>query len=191
MKDITVVRKEDGTVDYQTEQGVTSVVVNNLNARDQFALKVLQGFLSRIDNPDAISANEMSFYCDKAYEWASYLMTTAAMTRATIKSENQPESGERSINPDDLTSNTEILLNNLLLEFKKSELTEVEEDSEITSKLVTLRQFPSLIDAVSSLSTTVSSQTEELKRASDKQSSLHNALNDLLTNITVHVTYTE
>jgi hypothetical protein len=74
--------------------------------RDNFALKALKTLMQRSEkDPSSLSNNEMSFYCDVAYQWAANTMSAAAKVRATIEDETGPSVAEES-----LTTNTEKLL---------------------------------------------------------------------------------
>lgn len=91
-------------------------VVNNLNARDTFALQALHGLFNNMKekDPASLSDSEMNFYCQQAYQWAANMMLVAASSRASFKD----DTAVPTTNPEDvgdLTSNTEKLLNNLIV----------------------------------------------------------------------------
>lgn len=109
----------------------SSLFIDNLNARDQFASNILKGMLSHIEDPSVLSDNEIAFYCDTAYRWAAYMMSSAANARSTMQysssggeggEEGDEDSATRSVdvNNASLESNTEKLLYNLVAELEKT-----------------------------------------------------------------------
>ena len=101
-----VTRATDGTYTSDTVEQANTVLIESLNARDNFAINALRTIMMRADkDPATLSNNEMAYYCDVAYQWASNMMTAAAKVRATIEDESGPSVDEAS-----LTSNTEKLL---------------------------------------------------------------------------------
>lgn len=101
-----VTRATDGTYTSDTIEQANTVLIESLNARDNFAINALRTIMMRADkDPATLSNNEMAYYCDVAYQWASNMMTAAAKVRATIEDESGPSVDEAS-----LTSNTEKLL---------------------------------------------------------------------------------
>ena len=203
----TIVREEDGSIRFLPGEKV-SVSVNNLNARDQYALQVLHGFLEHIDKPASLSPNEISYYCDKAYEWASYLITTAAAARATVYKDGGVTSAKKDIDVDDLSSNMEILLNNLVVEMEKTDITERDESREVNSKLITLRHLDTVVEVLDKLRERIDTQANsivelvpsitdlvtvvrQLKTTLDAVGASLININTSLENINVNVTYTE
>jgi hypothetical protein len=59
----------------------STVKVSSLTARDQFALRVLQSLIPRIDNPAAFSDAEIHRYCEASYKWADEMLLSAAYRR--------------------------------------------------------------------------------------------------------------
>lgn len=101
-----VTRSADGTYSSETTEEDNTVLVEGLTVRDNFALNALKTLMQRSEkDPSSLSNNEMSFYCDVAYQWAANMMSAAAKVRATIEDETGPSVAEES-----LTTNTEKLL---------------------------------------------------------------------------------
>ena len=117
----TVTRSAEG-VDVQTTVSENaSVVVADLNPRDEFAIQALQSMMSKIPDPSVLSNAEMDLYCKAAYLWASNMMKNAANARATtFTDQSAPATGEATISS--LDNNTERLLNNLIEELKKNDV---------------------------------------------------------------------
>ena len=122
----------------------STVIVDSLNPRDQFAMQALRGMLGSIKDPSVLSSNEINFYCTMAYKWASGMMTSAADARATV---NQSASATTKQNVGTLENNTEKLLNNLIVELEKTNVTEQQGSSQVTSERVSI---PALISFLNS-----------------------------------------
>lgn len=153
-------RNADGSVTTK-DAGKMSVSIENLNARDQFALQILQGFLEHVSDPASLGSDQIAYYCNAAYTWASYMMTTAAGVRATVMNEGD-EDGERSVNPEDLETNTEILLQNIITEMARANLTEGENGNETTSRQVTVLNIGTLSNALNNMGGELSSLTTKI-----------------------------
>ena len=91
----------------------SQVVVDDLNARDKFAIEALNSLVANISNPAALSGNEMHYYCESAYEWAAHMMTAAAKSRSTVGREYREGTTAETVT--NLSNNTEKLLNNLVI----------------------------------------------------------------------------
>lgn len=101
-----VTRSADGSYSSTTTDEDTTVLVDSLTARDNFAINALRTLMQRADkDPSTLSNNEMAFYCDVAYQWAANMMSAAAKVRATMEDESGP-----SVDEESLTTNTEKLL---------------------------------------------------------------------------------
>ena len=100
---------EDGT-ESSTEKDDINIV--GMSARDEFANQALRGILSRIEDPFSLSDNEISYYCEAAYKWASVMMLVAANSR---DKEDTSTQGTTAAEITSLDSNIERLLNNILV----------------------------------------------------------------------------
>ena len=119
---IAKTRGAGGEIEYdppQPEYGNFNVFVDQLNARDEFAAQALRGMLSHINNPAALSDNEMNYYCNSAYKWAANMMTTAAKVRAVITDETEDTGDEEEITA--LETNTEKLLKNIIVALERTD----------------------------------------------------------------------
>jgi len=84
------------------------VKIDNLQARDEFAVQALRAMLASVPDPSVLSENEINYYCETAYKWASYMMRSAADARGSFSE------GESTTVPDtDLNNNIEKLLKNI------------------------------------------------------------------------------
>lgn len=110
-----------------------NVLIESLNARDQFAVQALRGILSNIkEDPATLSDDVMNYYCDTAYKWAANMMVAAAKVRSVLEDTYSPEEDEEEIGI--LDTNTDRLLNNLIVELAKSDVTV----DQVTSKRVSI-----------------------------------------------------
>lgn len=120
----TVVNKDENgnvttTYDYNTGG---KVFIDELNARDQFAVQAMRGILANIKDADKLSTNEISYYCNLAYKWAGSMMSVAANARGSISDETA-SSSTSTTEIGSLEGNTEKLLNNIVAAIdKKSKL---------------------------------------------------------------------
>lgn len=125
-------------VSYDYGQGST-VVVDQLNARDAFAMQALQGIMEKINKPDAVSDNEMDFYTNKAYRWAANMMMAAAQARAEYKDDTGS-----GVSADTLANNTE----KLLFDIKGAlERTDVKDGNDYYER-VSVKGWQDLLDAL-------------------------------------------
>lgn len=129
--DTTIVgtRSADGKVTYNTRTG-KSVVVNNLEARDQFAIHALKTLMDRMKkDPASVSDNEKMFICESAYKWAANMMTQASKTRATIETVEgggnpKTEDTAKAIDIDDsdISTPSDKLLNNVVAALERTDI---------------------------------------------------------------------
>lgn len=101
-----------------------SLMVSNLNARDQFAIQALRGMLERIDNPESISSSAMNQYCQSAYMWAANMMSAAAAARVKIVDDVEESTSPPAEEIGILETNTEKLLNNILSALERTDYKE-------------------------------------------------------------------
>lgn len=103
----------------------STVMVDQLNARDAFAMQALQGIMEHIDRPDAVTDSEMDFYSTQAYKWAANMMMAAAQARSELKDGEGGETPEvqdtESVTVGALEGNTEKLLNNIVAALEKTD----------------------------------------------------------------------
>lgn len=114
--------------DYTWDTEITTggqITINNLNARDQFAIQALRGILARVDNPSTLSNNEMNFYCNVAYQWAANMMTAAANSRSTLTVDSSGSSTiADNVNYEEVPipeNNTEKYLNNIVYALQRTD----------------------------------------------------------------------
>lgn len=101
----SVTRRSSSEVTTETTEEESTVLVDYLTARDHFANQALKSLIASIPNAATLSSNEISFYCNMAYEWAAGMMNAAANARSTFEDEEGT-----SIDTSTLETNTEKIL---------------------------------------------------------------------------------
>lgn len=143
-------RGDDGTKTETDYSKGSVIMIDNLNARDEFAIRALSEMLSQIPNPSVVSNSEMNFYCNAAYQWAANMMEVAANARGTVTtkktegSSGSNTSSSGSVSDSDLSSNTERLLKDIGTALEKSLQSETVSGKTVYSERVKV-QFAELI----------------------------------------------
>lgn len=104
----TTTRRAGGSVETEVVdlEEPQEVIVEYLNARDQFAINALKTIMERSNKDIAsMSSNEINHYCNVAYEWAASMMTVAANVRSQYVDETQA-----TVDATSLETNTEKIL---------------------------------------------------------------------------------
>lgn len=151
-------RSTGGSVSTKTSIGNTTVMIDGLTPRDEFAVQALRELLhyDRQKDPSSLSDNEMSFYCNMAYRWAANMMNESAKTRAIYK-DNTATTNLKEAAVGELTNNTEKLLNNIMVALKKTDakitLNNKSQDAEcvtIPETNVLLNRIANALDVIAS-----------------------------------------
>lgn len=143
------VSAETGDVTY-TPSGILDktyeITIDNLNARDQFALQALHTIMEKIPNPDELSKDEITHYCEASYLWASYMMVESSKARAVIEDADTSDN-TKTETVGYLESNTEKLLNNIVAAIERNDIKEVVNGSEIYSDRIAIPKLMDFLDA--------------------------------------------
>lgn len=110
----------------QTRSGANSIIIDNLNPLDQFAIQALQSILNKVQNPTDLSDSDVNRYCQAAYQWASNMMINAANLRNDITDNYTQSQGTATVSS--LDSNIEKLLNNLIIELASTNKAHTDEE---------------------------------------------------------------
>ena len=148
-----VTRGQDGSTTTKVDYSKTNdVIIDSLNARDEFAVNVLKQLLSSVPNPSALSNNEMNFFCNRAYQWAANMMEASANARGSFTQEASTTTGTPSnvttradVTTESLSSNTEKLLNNIVSALERTYYAETVSGKVIYHDRVKV-QFTELMD---------------------------------------------
>lgn len=148
-----VTRGQDGSTTTKVDYSKTNdVIIDSLNARDEFAVNVLKQLLSSVPNPSALSNNEMNFFCNRAYQWAANMMEASANARGSFTQEASTTTGTPSnvttrtdVTTESLSSNTEKLLNNIVSALERTDYAETVAGKVIYHDRVKV-QFTELMD---------------------------------------------
>lgn len=107
----------------------SEVTIDSLNPRDHFAIQILREILSHTpEDPSSMSTALMATYCDAAYQWANFMLTSAAGARTTLTDDTATSATTRA-EVGALETNTEKLLNNIVSALEK---TDIESDTVLT-----------------------------------------------------------
>lgn len=140
---------DDGDVIYEPSgilDKTYEITIDNLNARDQFAIQALRGILEKISNPDEIGKNEITHYCEAAYTWAGYMMTESSKARSVIKDADASDNTQTE-EVGYLDNNTEKLLNNIVAALDKTNASITSGETQVTAERVTLPEIKTLMEA--------------------------------------------
>lgn len=110
-----------GTVKYTDTTGYmgSEISLDNLNARDQFAIQILKSILDKTKDPSNLNNTEVAYYCELAYNWAGYMMKESSEARAIIKDvDSSSNIQEEEVGY--LSNTTEKLLNNIAAALDKT-----------------------------------------------------------------------
>ncbi len=148
-----VTRGQDGSTTTKVDYSKTNdVIIDSLNARDEFAVNVLKQLLGSVPNPSALSNNEMNFFCNRAYQWAANMMEASANARGSFTQEASTTTGTPSnvttradVTTESLSSNTEKLLNNIVSALERTDYAETVSGKVIYHDRVKV-QFTELMD---------------------------------------------
>ncbi len=158
-----VTRSASGSTTTTVNYGSGSdIIIDSLNARDEFAVQALKQLLDKVPNPTAVSDSEMSYYCDAAYQWAAHMMEASANARGSFTQQSS-SSGSTTTRADvaesSLSTNTEKLLNNIVCALENMQNT-----------------LGNLVTAVNSLTSAVSSRVTAVNNEISKVNSDISAL---------------
>lgn len=171
------INAETGEVSYEKDTSGNShaITIDSLNARDQFAIQILKSMLEKTQGPDELSKDEITHYCEAAYNWAGFMVKMSSDSRSIIKdAETTEEIKEEEIGI--LDTNTDKLLNNLIAELQKTNLKKVESGEDVYYERVSIPEvntkLDTLITSINAVKTALDSQTTALNAIASAISSL-------------------
>lgn len=142
------VNPETGEVTYTPSEILDKtyeITIESLNARDQFAIQALHGILNKIPDPSTLSKDEITYYCEAAYQWASYMMTESSKARSVID-DSESSSNTKTETVGYLESNTEKLLNNIVAAIERNDIKETVDGKEIFSDRIDIPKLLEFLD---------------------------------------------
>lgn len=148
---ISMTRSVDSSGDVSYEADTTldksyEITIDNLNARDQFALQALHSIMERLPNADELSKDEITHYCEAAYTWAGYMMEMSSKARSVIKDADSSDN-TKTEEVGYLENNTEKLLNNIVAALDKTNATITSSGTQVTAERVTIPEIKTLMEA--------------------------------------------
>lgn len=204
----TVTRSSTGSVSVgDTTTAPSTVLIDSLNVRDKFALSALNSIISKMgQDPATLSDAAVSHYCSQAYRYAAYMMASSASARSTFNDQTTA-TGEASVN--ELESNTDKLLNNLIVELKRTDVEEKEGSTSTYYKNIKVDQVADIVTAMdksttmldgmnvsiasnlSKVSDYTSKQTDYIKVISDATPTISANILNMATKIDTQATHIE
>lgn len=143
------VDSETGNVTYTPSEILDKtyeITIDNLNARDQFALQALHTIMEKIPNPDELSKDEITHYCEASYLWASYMMVESSKARAVIE-DAESSDNTKTETVGYLESNTEKLLNNIVAAIERNDIKETVDGKETYSDRIAIPKLMDFLNA--------------------------------------------
>lgn len=193
-----VTRSASGTTTTTVNYGSGSdIIIDSLNARDEFAVQALKQLLDKVPNPTAVSDSEMSYYCDAAYQWAAHMMEASANARGSFNqqsSSTEVTTTRADVAESSLSTNTEKLLNNIVSALEKTQSTLnkiLEFDNNYYKNGVNITNMSTLVTAINSLTSAVSSRVSSVNSSISSNASGISSLNSSVSSLDARVTALE
>lgn len=175
------------------------ITIDNLNARDHFALQALHTIMEKIPNPDELSKDEITHYCEASYLWASYMMVESSKARAVIE-DVESSDNTKTETVGYLESNTEKLLNNIVAAIERNDIKETVDGKETYSDRIAIPKLmdflnayvkdgnntiglKDVITAISGLKTAIEAQTQAISAQTTALNNQKTALDNIETAI--------
>ena len=168
---------ETGEISYEKDTSGNShaITIDSLNARDQFAIQILKSMLEKTQGPDELSKDEITHYCEAAYNWAGYMVKMSSNSRSVIKDEDTTESAKTE-EIGILDTNTDKLLNNLIVELQKTNLKKVESGEDVYYERISIPEVNTKLDTLNTKLDTLITSINAVKTALDNQTTALNAI---------------
>lgn len=142
---------EEGKTEYDESPEKNAIVIESLNAKDQFAIQILRSILDKVNNPSDLSKNEMAYYSEVAYTWAGYMMKESSEARSVIKN-STPSDSTKTEEVVYLEGNTEKLLNNIAAALDKTNAKiTVGQEVDLIAERITIPELNKLIEDLKTL----------------------------------------
>lgn len=153
-------------IDTGVTYGTKTILIDYQNARDQFATEILNSILQKLEvDPANLDSSTRSHYCQVAYDWAANMMTAAANARGILTDETESSASARQEAIGSLESNTDKLLNNLIVALEKTDEKTIVEGKEVYSKKVSLPDIQGLLDKMDVLNTNITALKDNVTNA--------------------------
>jgi hypothetical protein len=152
----------------------TEITIEGLNARDQFALQALHGMFHVMEDPSAVSKNEITHYCEAAYTWASFMMKESSNARAVIKDARTTESTQ-SAEVGYLENNVEKLLNNIVAALDRTD----EKDNNLYYERISIKGWADIMTKLTDIKDAITAQTTAITNQTTAINAVATAINNL------------
>ena len=177
--DTRYIREVDTTTDKVTYTqdaafDSTEITIEGLNARDQFALQALHGMFHVMEDPSAVSKNEITHYCEAAYTWASFMMKESSNARAVIKDARTTENTQ-SAEVGYLENNVEKLLNNIVAALDRTD----EKDNNLYYERISIKGWTDIMTKLTDIKDAITAQTTAITNQTTAINAVATAINNL------------
>jgi hypothetical protein len=141
-----------GEVIYTQGGDPKDINIENLNAKDQFAIQILKSILDKTKDPSTLSKTQIAYYCETAYNWAGYMMKESSQARAVIKDTGAYPTAIEEVPVKYLADNTEKLLNNIAAALDKTNAKiTVGQEVDLKAERITIPELNKLIGDLKTL----------------------------------------
>lgn len=149
----------DGGVTYETK----TIAIENLNARDHFAIEALNSIISKMEqDPTTLGDSTISHYCQQAYKYAAYMMTASANARGIFNDNTETTEDAEKAPIGTLDSTTDKLINNLIVTLERAQNKD-EEDNYY--QVVDMKGMQDILDKMDAANTALTSLRENVTNA--------------------------
>ena len=142
-----------------------TLIVDNLNARDHFAIGIMNSFLDKIEDPTLLSDAAISNYCQQAYKYAAYMMIAAANSRGTFTDETETSKDAKQEAIGELDSTTDKLINNLIVALERTDEKKVIDEKDVYFKRIYLPELQDIVTKVEANTTAINALKDNLTDA--------------------------
>ena len=152
----------DGGVTYEQK----TIAIDSLNARDHFAIEALNSILAKMEeDPTQLSDDAVSHYCQQAYRYAAYMMTASANARGTFEDQTATTSDAKKEAVGALDSNTDKLINNLIVTLERIQSKNTVEGNEVYSQRIDFNELDSIIATLEANNTVLEALKDNVTNA--------------------------
>lgn len=164
--------------------GEKTIVIDSMNARDQFATEILNSILQKIDvDPAYLSNSARSHYCQVAYDWAANMMTASANARGTFRDKTETKDSAKQEAVGDLSNTTDKLLNNMIVALERNDIKTTVDGVDVYSQRMTLDNMNTLVNKITEVNTVVTALKDNITNAMTNMQSVQTQMIGCLNNI--------
>lgn len=142
----------DGSI---VDNGVTyeqkTIAIDNLNARDQFAIEALRSIISGLgEDATNLPDSTISHFCQQAYRYAAYMMTASANARGTFTDNTETSADAKAAAVGSLDNNTDKLINNLIVAIERTQSKTIIDGEEVYAQNIDFDNIHDVLEKIDS-----------------------------------------